>query len=332
MRQRPFQQIAHILLLAAAYFISGRLGLMLPAFGSNITLLWLPTGIAVAALLRFGFAGWPGISLGAVAVNLAVGSPGPVALGIAVGNTCGPWLAAWVLQRMRFHPAFDRSRDILLLAVAGALGMLVSSSLGVATLTLAGVLPPGAREQAWLTWWAGDALGVIAAAPLVLTFTPVEVRAILRRRLEFLSWLVATCLTTWAAFVLNRGGPGQALAVAFTPLPFVAWAALRFGPVGTSLWPLLSGQSGAGSGAALALHGDQRGARLADLGGEYGAPPECRRPATFRAGAHRCLARRAARGSRSAHHLREPGVHAADRLRRSGVDREKLRDPPGAGD
>ncbi len=226
-------------LLALAYIATGRLGLMLPAFGSNITLIWLPSGIAVATLLRWGFGCWTGIALGALAVNLAVGSPWPVALGIAVGNTLGPLLATWVLRRLKFHPAFDRSCDILLLAAAAVLGMVVSSGLGVATLAFAGMVPPGAREQAWLTWWAGDALGVIAAAPLVLTVTQMEVRAILRRRLEFLSWIVATGLTTWAAFVLNRGGPGQALAVAFTPLPFVAWAALRFGPAGTSLGLIL---------------------------------------------------------------------------------------------
>ena len=83
-----------ILLLALAYFATGRLGLLLPAFGSEITLLWLPTGIAVAALLRWGFACWPGIALGALAVNLAVRASWPMALGIAVGNTLGPLLAA----------------------------------------------------------------------------------------------------------------------------------------------------------------------------------------------------------------------------------------------
>ncbi len=228
------------LLLALAYFATGRLGLMLPAFGSNVTLIWLPTGIAVAALLRWGFGCWPGIALGAVAVNLAVGTSWPVALGIAVGNTLGPLLAAWVLRRLKFHPAFDRSRDILLLAAAAALGMLVSSGLGAATLAVVGPLKPGTFAHAWLTWWGGDALGVIAAAPLVLTFTLAEVRAILRRRGEFLIWITATGLTTWAVFVANRGAaPGQALALAFIPLPYVAWAALRFGPVGTSLGLIL---------------------------------------------------------------------------------------------
>src|SRR5437870_8661453 len=124
MTNRSLQSAARVLALAVAYFIAGRLGLMLPAFGSHITLVWLPTGIAVAALLRWGFGGWPGVTLGALAVNFGSGLAWPVWLGIGVGNTAGPVLAAWLLRRMKFHAAFDRERDILLLAVAAAIGML----------------------------------------------------------------------------------------------------------------------------------------------------------------------------------------------------------------
>ncbi len=237
------------LVLAFAYFAAGRFGLMLPAFGPNITLVWLPTGIAVAALLRWGFGCWPGIALGAVAVNLAVGSAWPVALGIALGNTGGPVLAAWALLRLSFHPAFDRPRDILLLAAAAALGMLVSSGLGVATLTVFGRLPDEALGRAGFSWWAGDALGVVIAAPLILTSSLAEARAILRRRGEFAIWFAATSVATWGVFVFNRGAPGQALAIAFTPFPLLAWAALRFGPVGTSLGVILL-SAGAAFGTA----------------------------------------------------------------------------------
>jgi integral membrane sensor domain MASE1 len=44
--------------------MTGRLGLLLPFVGSNITLIWLPTGIAVAALMRWGLPVWPGILSG----------------------------------------------------------------------------------------------------------------------------------------------------------------------------------------------------------------------------------------------------------------------------
>ena len=228
------QSTFRTLALALLYFALGHLGLMLPAFGSHITLIWLPTGMAVAALLRYGLGCWPGVTLGAFAVNLAGGMQWQAALVISVGNTAGPMLAARLLPRMGFHAAFDRQRDILLLAAAAALGMAVPASLGVATLALAGTLP-GGWLAAWLIWWAGDTMGVITAAPLLLCFTRQEWRGIVLRRTGFLIWVVATALLVFGVFVLNKGRDGQAWSLAFLPLPMVAWVALRFGAIGSSL-------------------------------------------------------------------------------------------------
>jgi len=228
------QNAARVLVLALLYFVTGRLGLMLPAFGSHITLLWLPTGVAVAALLRCGFRCWPGVTLGAVAVSLAVGTPWLAALGIAVGNTGGPLLAAWMLRRWGLHPAFDRRRDILLLFLAAVIGMLVSSSLGVAALKLAGLLPEESLAP-WRTWWAGDTMGVIAAAPLLLSFTRKEWRTITPRLGEFLVWFCATGFIALGVFFMHSDPLAQLWLPSFLALPMVAWAALRFGTIGTSL-------------------------------------------------------------------------------------------------
>jgi PAS domain S-box-containing protein len=135
---------------------------------------------------------------------------------------------------MGLHPAFDRRRDILLLAEAAVLGMLVSASLGVATLALIGELS-GDWPAAWLTWWAGDIMGVIIAAPLVFACTRQEWRLIVFRRGEFLIWICTTGLVAFVVFVLNNGGDGRPWALAFLPLPLLAWAAFRFEAIGTSL-------------------------------------------------------------------------------------------------
>lgn len=220
--------------LVLLYFLTGRFGLMFPACGSHTTLIWLPTGIAVAALLRWGFKCWPGVTLGALAVTLSLGLAMPVALAIALGNTAAPLLAAWLLQRAKFHPILDRQRDILLLAVAAAIGMLVSATIGVTMLTMANELSDG-WIAAWLAWWAGDFMGVIAAAPLFLAFSRVQWRTIAIRRGEFIIWILTMSLVAFATFVLNGGPNHEAWSVAFLPLPLVAWAAFRFRSIGTSL-------------------------------------------------------------------------------------------------
>ena len=93
----------HSLLLALAYIVTGYIGLKLPMFGTSITLIWLPTGISVGMLFRYGYGCWPGVAVGALLTNLSIGSPVGVALGIACGNTLGPVLATYLLHRLRFE-------------------------------------------------------------------------------------------------------------------------------------------------------------------------------------------------------------------------------------
>lgn len=106
-------------------------------------------------------------------------------------------------------------------------------STGVTSLTLAGQLS-NAQFTAWLVWWVGDVTGVIAAAPLVFTLNRDSIRALWIRRVECATCATSLVLSIVIVFFLN-GAFGSALAVAFLPLPLVVWAAIRFGPVGTSL-------------------------------------------------------------------------------------------------
>ena len=50
--------------LAVVYHLAARLGLKMAYVQINTSPVWPPTGIALAALLLFGYNLWPGISLG----------------------------------------------------------------------------------------------------------------------------------------------------------------------------------------------------------------------------------------------------------------------------
>src|SRR5262249_6704653 len=52
-----------VALLAAAYFGAAKLGLTMAFVAEQVTAVWPPTGIALAALLLFGYRAWPGIAL-----------------------------------------------------------------------------------------------------------------------------------------------------------------------------------------------------------------------------------------------------------------------------
>ena len=66
------QSLWRILLLALAYFIAGRLGLMLAIPPGYATAIFPASGIALASLLLFGRRLWPGILLGSFFINLSI--------------------------------------------------------------------------------------------------------------------------------------------------------------------------------------------------------------------------------------------------------------------
>ncbi len=224
-----------IFLLALAYLVAGWLGLQIPSIGTHITLVWLPAGIAVAALLRWGWTLWPGIFLGAFLVNFAIGSSWLLAAGIALGNTLGPLLAVWFLKRIGFHSALDRLRDVGLLIIAASVGMTVSALCGVVNLYLAGLLPLASMGSAWLTWWMGDTVGVLLTAPFVLTLTRATGNQLHHSHTEILLWISTAGVAIWFAFVHDYASTERSLPLAFITLPFLAWAALRFGSSGAAL-------------------------------------------------------------------------------------------------
>src|SRR6267142_2568762 len=56
--------------MAAAYYVVGRLGLLLAIPPGYATAVWPASGIALAGTLLFGYRVWPGILLGSFLINL----------------------------------------------------------------------------------------------------------------------------------------------------------------------------------------------------------------------------------------------------------------------
>src|SRR2546423_645031 len=113
---------AKALLVSAAYFGTAKLGLQLASAHPSITAVWPPTGIALAALLIWGYRMWPGVALGAALANSFTGDAPPVAvLGITIGNTLEALAGAYLLLHVaRIRLSLDRVRDVLALVVLAA--------------------------------------------------------------------------------------------------------------------------------------------------------------------------------------------------------------------
>ena len=231
------RQFGKMLLLALAYFISAKLGFAFATPNNHITLFWLPTGIAVAALLRWGWCCWPGVLLGALLSELTLSYPPLLTIGLATGMTLAPLATVWLLKHWRFDASFARQRDLLALLAAAASGMLLSASVGAGLLWLKGLLPSADAPLAWLNWWLGDSVGVLLAGPLLLNINRSNLRYLIARPAESLLCGLLLGISGWLIYFFDYGD--RSLPLAFLPLPILLWAALRRGITGTSLAALL---------------------------------------------------------------------------------------------
>ncbi len=158
-----------MLILAAMYFCVARLGLMLDAVSGFATLVWPPTGIALAFLFIYGKRLWPGIAIGALLVNWSMGASFLAASGTALGNTLEAVLGAWLLRRLLgFDRRMERLQDVVgFAACAVPACTIVSATVGVVSLWLGGKVAAGAFGATWSAWWIGDLLGAMLFAPLI---------------------------------------------------------------------------------------------------------------------------------------------------------------------
>jgi integral membrane sensor domain MASE1 len=83
--------LAKVAALVGAYYGAAKLGLNLAFETESVTAVWPPTGIALAALVLWGYRLWPGVALGAFLANSWTGIPLYAELGITLGNTLKRW-------------------------------------------------------------------------------------------------------------------------------------------------------------------------------------------------------------------------------------------------
>ena len=247
-RLGPARYLVVLAGVGVVYWAAAVLSLNLALVNHQVTPIWPPTGIALVTFVILGRRMWPAIALGALAVNLPIGpSPLGAAL-IAAGNTIAPMVAAELLRRAHFHPSLDRMRDaVSIVFLAGVLGMTISATIGTAVLVLFGSVPVSRLASTWAVWWAGDAMGVLLVAPLLLSLVPRPgLRALLwTARIELFVLLTAIGAITYFLFQ-------NQYRLEYLVLPLIAVAAWRFRLQGAAPAALIASVVAAWS----AVHGD----------------------------------------------------------------------------
>ena len=214
--------------LAAAYFVSGKLGTELVS-RYGVSAVWPAAGVALAGLIVFGPRAWPGIAIGGFLETLSNGYTLPVSALVSAGQTLAPLAGVTMLRAVRFDRRLTRLVDVLALIFYGAIASnLVTAAIGPTVFAWGGTFAFDDWPMPWFMWWVGDVIGVLTVTPALLLLTrPGRIWTTARGRGEAVLVLAVSAV---ASHLLFR----SSLPLVFLIFPFTLWAALRLGLPGAA--------------------------------------------------------------------------------------------------
>jgi PAS domain S-box-containing protein len=225
------REVFQWLIIYIGYLLAAKLGLLLAVHAGAVTPIWPPTGIALAALMTWGWRFCIPILLAALTVNYwnetgqhTMRESLALSGWIAVGNTLAPMVACLLLRRWGFDHQFRRFVDVWILFAAAALSALVSAGNGAAALHHFAGVPSQAIASIVATWWVGDALGFVGFAPFLL-LRPLAGTTWRDVALPLSISFLVTLVVVWDPWSVHRVMPTTYL----TLLPLV-WLGVCGGP------------------------------------------------------------------------------------------------------
>jgi PAS domain S-box-containing protein len=234
------------LLIGAMYFALAWLSTRLTPRAGDIAYLWPAGGFALGVLLVAPNRLWLPFLAVTFLADVVHAETITNALHRSVGYASVYFacllLAALILRRWIGAPVrLDRMRNLILFVLVAPVGAnLLAASAGAFV-----SIVPG--EQAFLqtfrVWWVSDALGMLLSVPLVSAwsdFRPRELQRISAKRAgEAIACFAGLALASYWAFGVHPVRGGSVPPLTHFIIPFLVWAALRFGTRGQSAALLL---------------------------------------------------------------------------------------------
>ena len=228
--------------LAVAYYLGARAGFLLVPREQPISPLWPPNAILLAALLLAPTRRWP-ILIAAVfpahlAIELGSGVPVPMMLCWFISNSLEALIGAIGVRSLSRSPIhLDTFRRVTVFVACAALFAPFASSFVDAGFVALNHYGSRGYWDVWRSRVFSNILAVLAVVPVIIAaarFRTRESRRIRPARVLEGTLLLASLLTV-CAFVFTMPTAIHAVpALLYTPLPFLLWAAVRFGPGGAS--------------------------------------------------------------------------------------------------
>ncbi len=181
-QRSTFVFLLQLISLAAAYFVTGKLGNLLAIPPGYASAVFPASGIALAGFLLCGNRAFWGTLLGSFLFNISISlmgidfseslNPILISLAIAIGSGVQAIVGAYLVRRFAGFPNefADEKSVLLFLFYGGIISALVNSTFSVSLLVATGRIPLENSFVNWLTWWGGDALGIMIFTPVFLVW------------------------------------------------------------------------------------------------------------------------------------------------------------------
>lgn len=236
MKSSGLSTFTRVVVLSAFYLVGAMLGKASAFMPGNISLVWPPAGIALAAILLFGYRFWPGVAAGSLLCSFTNGEElGLLSIASAVGNTTGAVVCAYLLDRfVHFRPSMERVQDVAgFVLLACFLGTTLNALFEAASFYVSGSLAWEHLFDRAVDRWVPNALGTLVVAPAILVWTQATSvrwrRPLILEAALCLAGLLATTILSFNSWYFYGV---QNYPLAFLPYPFLVWSALRFGQRG----------------------------------------------------------------------------------------------------
>jgi PAS domain S-box-containing protein len=223
-----------VVAFTAAYYLSVRLGEAAYGTLAVSSPFWLPNAVLLSTFLLTQKKHWALIAAAVFPIRLLAGAPLGTPLWFLLFSSADDLLttllAGWLLRRvLRRGVRLDTVHDfvsflVIAAGIAPALSALIAAfgrhALGDSTLTAA------------YRWFLGNGLGQAIVTPTLL-YWYVAGRERLYPPLKELALVSGGLMAVLLYAFVFRAGPYSPI-LSYAPVPFIVWAALRLGPIGTA--------------------------------------------------------------------------------------------------
>ena len=226
----PGAYVVELLAIGTVYFVLAKIGLTLASISPSASAIWPATGFALASTLVRGYRVGPAILVASFAANVTNAGSVYTSAAIAAGNMLEALVAAWLINlwshgRETFETPTDVAKFALVCLVPSTI---ISATIGVGSLTLAGYADPSAFAPIWMTWWLGDAAGALVFAPFVVLWATIDPQSFGRSQLRATGAVVVAAIAVGVvAYSPLIGQTTYRDALGFLAILPLLWAALR---------------------------------------------------------------------------------------------------------